>query len=184
MAEYLKDGRVRVRPMLGLWNQYERGSAEWAECVASHVQFSWEKFKEAGSPDWLLKALREAFDTSPPPWQLWPEEAHGNPAVWMRLVSGQSWADVEHQVVARSGRELWEPFAQALQQWEAKHRTHGGDRSNVSDAHVEPDGHSARGIRRRLQKRANAGDEQAKELVLLGPGVSRDTPALPPPPGW
>lgn len=56
-------------------------------------------------------------------------------------------------------RRIW---GQALQQWEAKHRTHGGDRSNVSDAHVEPDGHSARGIRRRLQKRANAGDEQAQ----------------------
>jgi hypothetical protein len=29
------------------------------------------------------------------------------------------------------------------------------------------DDESARGIRRRLQKRANAGDEQAKELVLV-----------------
>jgi hypothetical protein len=165
VAEFLNDGRVKTNVMLGLWAQYEKGSNQWAECLAMHVQTSLEKLKREGDPDWLLRALGEAFHADPPPWQLWPAEAKGNPETWIRLVSGQSWIDVEHQIVTRAGRELWEPFAQALQQWEAKHRTHGGDRSNPSDTGVDRDDESARGIRRRLQKRANAGDEQAKELV-------------------
>ena len=43
----------------------------------------------------------------------------------------------------------------ALQEWEAEHRKHGGDRSNVCDTDDDPrDQESARGIRRRIQKRA------------------------------
>jgi hypothetical protein len=51
---------------------------------------------------------------------------------------------------------------------------------SVTSSSEDRDHTEARGIRRRLQKRANAGDEQVKELVLLGPGVTAVTPALPP----
>ena len=51
----------------------------------------------------------------------------------------------------------------ALQEWEAENRKHGGDRSNVCDTDDDPrDQESARGIRRRIQKRAIAGDDQAQ----------------------
>jgi len=56
----------------------------------------------------------------------------------------------------------------ALQEWEAEHRMHGGDRSNGCDTPVETprDNQCARGIRRRLQRRAIAGDDQAQAVVL------------------
>ena len=40
-----------------------------------------------------------------------------------------------------------------LARWEAEHRTHGGDRSKPCVTGVDRDDDSARGIRRRLQKR-------------------------------
>ena len=49
----------------------------------------------------------------------------------------------------------------------AEHRKHGGDRSNGSDTSVasDRDHTKARGIRRRIQKRAIAGDDQAQAVV-------------------
>jgi hypothetical protein len=70
--------------------------------------------------------------------------------------------------VAVKGRdpEAWREIEERLAQWEAKHRTHGGDRSNGGDTPDGPRDHkSARGIRRRLVKRAQAGDTQAAALV-------------------
>ena len=68
-------------------------------------------------------------------------------------------------------RRIW---SQALQQWStpqvlrlaavAKHRTDGRpSRETSSDTGGLRDDESARGIRRRLQKRANAGDEQQRQ---------------------
>jgi len=54
----------------------------------------------------------------------------------------------------------------ALQEWEAEHRKHGRPPKGNPVCHTEiSDDQSARGIRRRLQKRAIAGDDQAQTIV-------------------
>lgn len=165
--KFTADGLVNVNHMLGPWEQYDRGSERWAEAIAAQLQHSVQRTIRDGDPVAVLLVLDEAFKESPHPWTVWPEEAKGNPETWVRMVTGKSWKDVEHLVRTRKGPEAWEPIAAELARWEAEHRTHGGDRSNGSDTPVDEDrDHTeARGIRRRLLKRANAGDDQAAALV-------------------
>jgi hypothetical protein len=92
------------------------------------------------------------------------------------MVTGKSWKDVEHLVRTRKGPEHWEPIAAELARWEADpkygrkagnptgaNQYTGGTSSDTGDC--SRDDESAPGIRRRLLKRANAGDDQAAELV-------------------
>ena len=56
----------------------------------------------------------------------------------------------------------------ALQEWEAENRKRTGrpKAEVVCDTHdLTKDGHCSRGIRRRIQKRAIAGDDQAQAIV-------------------
>jgi hypothetical protein len=164
--KFTTDGLVNVNHMLGPWEQYDRGSERWAEAIAAQLQHSVQRTVRDGDPVSVLLVLEEAFKESPHPWAVWPEEANSNPEVWVRLVTGKNWQDVEHLIRTRKGPEAWEPFAHALAQWEAEHRTHGGDRSKSGDTTLEQCiSNEARGIRRRLLKRANDGDEQASSLV-------------------
>jgi hypothetical protein len=69
-------------------------------------------------------------------------------------------------LIERRGPGTWAAISEKQAEWEAKNRTHGGDRSKGGDTPDGPrDNKSARGIRRRIQKRANDGDPQAIELV-------------------
>jgi len=74
-----------------------------------------------------------------------------------QVVTLKSWGEIEAAVKGRDP-EAWRDVEGHLALWEAKHRTHGGDRSKPSDTGVARDDESARGIRRRLVKRAQAGD--------------------------
>jgi hypothetical protein len=150
--------------MLGLWDKYKEGTEQWAECVGCHIQLSCDRLVEKGKPDHLVAALHAAMLSALPAWKLWPQEAAESPERWIQLLTGLTWAEVERLVKANADATVWEPFAQALQKWEAEHRTHGGDRSNASATCIDH-GTNARGIRRRLQKRANDGDELAEELL-------------------
>ena len=163
-TQFTPNGLVIFRPMIGPWDRHPVGSFEWAEAVSDHVQFNYQKLIQDGRPKQLVEVLREAIENEPHPWEVFPEEANGNPEEWMRLVTGVGWGEIEAEVKRRDP-DAWPAFAEKQAQWEAEHRTHGGDRSNVSDTDVERDQESARGIRRRIQKRANDGDEQAIELV-------------------
>jgi hypothetical protein len=172
--KFTTDGLVNVNHMLGPWEQYDRGSERWAEAIAAQLQHSVQRTVRDGDPVSVLLVLEEAFKESPHPWAVWPEEANGNPEVWVRLVTGKNWQDVEHLIRTRKGAEAWEPFAHALAQWEAEHRRPGAPdknqnaacgKTNPSDTGDGRDDESARGIRRRLLKRANDGDEQASSLV-------------------
>lgn len=177
--KFTPDGLLNVSSMLGPWEQYERGSERWAEAVAAHLQHSVRRVVDDGDPVSVLIVLEEAILRDPHPWTVWPEEAKGSPEAWVRMVTGHGWDDVARLVTTRKGPKAWEPFAQALTKWEAEHRnpgapkgnqnaakgkqkTNGSDTSNCSE---DRDHTQARGIRRRLQKRADAGDEQAAELV-------------------
>jgi len=175
---FAPDGQLILSPMIGPWEQYEHGSEKWAEAVATHLQLSVRRSLNDGDPVSVLIVLGEAVLSDTKPWTVWPEEAKGNPETWVQLVTGQRWEDIAHLVKTRKGADAWEPFAQALQKWEA-HPEHGrkpgnptganqysgGTGSDTSSSSDERDHTEARGIRRRLQKRADAGDQQAAELV-------------------
>lgn len=171
--KFTADGLVNVNHMLGPWEQYDRGSERWAEAIAAQLQHSVQRTIRDGDPVAVLLVLDEAFKESPHPWTVWPEEAKGNPETWVRMVTGKSWKDVEHLVKTRKTPEAWEPIAGELARWEAKHRTvetqpREGGRFAVgggAPADKPRDHKSTRGIRRRLLKRANAGDDQAAVLV-------------------
>lgn len=166
--KFTADGLVNVNHMLGPWEQYERGSEKWAEAIAAHLQHSMQRTLRDGDPVSVLLVLDEAFKESPHPWTVWPEEAKGNPETWVRLVTGKSWKDVEHLVKTRKGDEAWGPIAAELARWEPSHVKRGRpskENVSVTDNNAHANRESARGLRRRLQKRANAGDDQAAALV-------------------
>ena len=90
------------------------------------------------------------------------------------MVTLLTWPEVEQLVTSRLGPEVWGPFGKALAEWEAKHRTESeaaagrvrDDQGRFIQVGVTtPDGprdhKSTRGIRRRLQKRVQAGDATA-----------------------
>lgn len=91
-------GRLILSPMLGPWDRYEPGSEQWAEALAMHIQVDYRRLRHEGSTGYLVKAITEAVTADPPPWTVFPEEAKGNPEAWMRMVTGESWADVEAAV--------------------------------------------------------------------------------------
>jgi hypothetical protein len=115
--------------------------------------------------------LVRAVNTDYRPWEHWPEEARGNPDKYFRLVIGCSWAEARQVVIGQGGEEgmQWVRVIDgALQEWEALNRKRTGRprKEVVSVTHdISTDQQSARGIRRRLQKRAIAGDDQAQEIV-------------------
>ena len=169
---FAPDGQLILSPMIGPWEQYEHGSEKWAEAVATHLQLSVRRSLNDGDPVSVLIVLGEAVLSGSQPWTVWPEEAKGNPETWVRLVTGPGWKDIAPLVKTRKSEDAWRPFENALARWEAEHRTHGGDRSKPGVTGVDRDDDSARGIRRRLQKRADANDAHAIELVAqLGSGA-------------
>jgi hypothetical protein len=167
---FTPDGQVIVSPMVGPWDQYEKGSAKWAEAIAAHLQGTCRRTQDPTDPKRITMVLKEALFSDPPPWKVWPEEAKGNPEVWVRMVTLLTWEEVKGLVISRLDDHAWEPFETALSLWEVDHRCHGGDRKSQAFKSgvttLDPcESNEARGIRRRLQKRAKAGDEQATALV-------------------
>ena len=174
-TQFTPNGLVIFRPMIGPWDRHPVGSFEWAEAVSDHVQFNYQKLIQDGRPKQLVEVLREAIENEPHPWEVFPEEANGNPEEWMRLVTGVGWGEIEAEVKRRDP-EAWPAFAEKQANWESRNREPGAPVGNQNAAHEkttgsdtsgcsERDHTEARGIRRRIQKRANDGDEQAIELV-------------------
>ena len=174
-TQFTPNGVVIFRPMIGPWDRHPVGSLEWAEAVSDHVQFNYQKLIQDGRPKQLVEVLRQAIENEPHPWEVFPEEANGNPEEWMRLVTGVGWGEIEAEVKRRDP-DAWPSFAEKQAQWEAKNREPGAPDGNQNaacgkttvsdtDSCIDRDNESARGIRRRIQKRANDGDEQAIELV-------------------
>ena len=171
--KFRRDGLVNVDHMLGPFEKYDRGSQKWAEAIAAHLQHSVDIALRNGDPVSVLIVLKEAVLKDQHPWEVWPEEANGNPEAWVRMVTGKGWDEVAYIVKTRKGEAAWKPFEDALSLWQAEHRTwqaqpREGGRFTVDS--VTTDGvtvvsDDARGIRRRLVKRSLAGDEQAADLV-------------------
>lgn len=174
-AQFTPDGVLILSPMIGPWDRHEVGSSQWAEALAMHLQHNYKKLLHDGTTSALAQVLREAVSSNPHPWEVYPPQAKGDPEQWMRLVTGCGWKEIEEQMTRRDP-EVWREIAAKQSDWEA-HPEHGRKPGNPTGANQytggtssdtgdsSRDDESARGIRRRLQKRANAGDEQAAELV-------------------
>lgn len=169
------DGRIVFSAFLGPYSSYPEDSEERHAAFSRSVQSTFDRMQFA-HPERFATLLVRAVKADYKPWEHWPEEAKGSPDEYFRLVIGCSWAEARQVVIGQGGKEGLEWCAvidEALARWEAEHRTvetqsrkagrftAGSDTSNgESRDHV-----SATGIRRRLQKRANAGDEQAAALI-------------------
>jgi hypothetical protein len=176
---FTPDGKVIVNPMIGPWEKYERGSRQWAEAVVAHLQHSCSRTQDISDLKWMLAALKEACFADPAAWTVWPEEAKDDPRRWIEMATLCTWDDLAAVVQSRLGKDEWKPFAQALANWEAEYRTSGAPEGNqnaakekpkttlcdTEDCSGPPDWESAPGIRRRLLKRARAGDDQAVMIV-------------------
>jgi len=168
-----RNGRIVFNPLMGPYNSYPPGSEEWHVAFSRSVQSEFDRMQFAHPKDFAM-LLVKAVNTDYRPWEHWPEEANGSPDKYFRLVIGCSWDEARRLVIGQGGEEgmQWVRVIDgALQEWEAEHRTHeaqprqGGKFAVVCDAHDGEDKQSARGIRRRLQKRAIAGDDQARTIV-------------------
>jgi hypothetical protein len=170
--ELNKNGRIVFNPFLKPYDAYPHGSEEWHVAFSRSVQSEFDRMQFAHPKDFAL-LLVKAVNTDYRPWEHWPEEAQGSPDKYFRLVIGCSWDEARRLVIGQGGEEgmQWVRVIDgALQEWEAEHRTKGGDRRseafNLSVTEIEKtDWESAKGIRRRLQKRAIAGDDQAQAIV-------------------
>lgn len=178
-ARFDTDGRLVLSVMLGPYDRHPVGSREWAEGLTMHLQSSLDHLQRDSNPRRVLRILRDALTANPHPWQVYPEEAKGNPETWLRMATLLSWSELQAQV-ERLDPKGWAEIAAKQSAWEAdpEHGRKPGapagnqnaakdkEETTVSDTDdCSRDQESARGIRRRLQKRANAGDEQAAELV-------------------
>jgi hypothetical protein len=163
-----RNGRIVFNPMIGPYNSYPSGSKEWHVAFSRSVQSEFDRMQFAHPKDFAMLLVR-AVNTDYRPWEHWPEEAQGNPDKYFRLVIGCSWDEARRLVVGQGGEEgmQWVRVIDgALQEWEAEHRKHGRPaKETPSVTGVYRDDESARGIRRRLQKRAIAGDDQAQAIV-------------------
>ena len=162
------DGRIVFSAFMGPYTSYPEGSDDRHAAFARRVQSEYDRMQFAHPKDFAL-VLVKAVNTDYRPWEHWPTEARGNPDKYFRLVIGCSWDEARRVVIGQAGEDGLEwvrVIDGALQEWEAKYRRHGGDRSNVCVTDDDPrDQESARGIRRRIQKRAMAGDDQAQAIV-------------------
>lgn len=173
-----RNGRIVFNPMLGPYDSYPQGSEQWHVAFSRSVQSEFDRMQFAHPKDFAL-LLVKAVNTDYKPWEHWPEEAQGSPDKYFRLVIGCSWDEARRLVIGQGGEEgmQWVRVIDgALQEWEAEHRKPGNpnfgkpqpeDVPIMCDTHnrQDQDGHSTRGIRRRLQKRAIAGDDQAQAIV-------------------
>ena len=164
-----RNGRIVFNPLMGPYNSYPQGSQEWHVAFSRSVQSEFDRMQFAHPKDFAM-LLVKAVNTNYRPWEHWPTEAEESPDRYFRMVIGCSWDEARRLVIGQGGEEgmQWVRVIDgALQEWEAKNRMHGGDRSNARDTRVGDgrDVNEARGIRRRIQKRAIAGDDQAQAIV-------------------
>jgi len=173
------EGRIVFSPFLKPYTSYPFNTAEAQEAFCRSVQSEFDRM-QFSHPRHFASLLVKAVNTSCKPWEIWPTEAKKNPDQWFKLVIGCSWASARQTVIGQAGEEgrKWCAVIDgALQEWEAERRTDGNPTGNNQYKRVggtggdtprssEPRDHkSARGIRRRLQKRAIAGDDQAQKIV-------------------
>ena len=175
--ELNKNGRIVFNPFMKPYNSYPTGSEEWHAAFSRSVQSEFDRMQFAHPKDFAL-LLVKAVNTDYRPWEHWPTEAEKSPDKYFRLVIGCSWDEARRLVIGQGGEEgmQWVRVIDgALQEWEAENRKHGAPEGNqnaacekttvsVTDGCLR-DQESARGIRRRLQKRAIAGDDQAQAIV-------------------
>jgi hypothetical protein len=175
------EGRIVFSPFLKPYTSYPFDTAEAQEAFCRSVQSEFDRM-QFSHPKHFANLLVKAVNTSCKPWEIWPTEAKENPDQWFKLVIGCSWASARQTVIGQAGEEGREWCAvidRALQEWEAEHRTESeaavdrdrDDKGRFIQAPVTPgdgrdrDDDTSRGMRRRLQKRAIAGDDQAQAIV-------------------
>lgn len=174
-----RNGRIVFNPLMGPYNSYPQGSQEWHVAFSRSVQSEFDRMQFAHPKDFAM-LLVKAVNTDYRPWEHWPTEAEKSPDKYFRMVIGCSWDEARRLVIGQGGEEgmQWVRVIDgALQEWEAENRnpgapegnqnaaceqTTGGDTPSCSEPR---DNKSARGIRRRIQKRAIAGDDQAQAIV-------------------
>jgi hypothetical protein len=174
-----RNGRIVFNPLMGPYNSYPQGSQEWHVAFSRSVQSEFDRMQFAHPKDFAM-LLVKAVNTDYRPWEHWPTEAEKSPDRYFRMVIGCSWDEARRLVIGQGGEEgmQWVRVIDgALQEWEAKKRKAGGQEGNSNAAKNKQetivcvthdrsdDGHCSRGIRRRLQKRAIAGDDQAQAIV-------------------
>lgn len=166
--ELNKNGRIVFNPFMKPYDSYPPGSEEWHAAFSRSVQSEFDRMQFAHPKDFAM-LLVKAVNTDYRPWEHWPTEAQKSPDKYFRLVIGCSWDEARRLVIGQGGEEgmQWVRVIDgALQEWEAENRRHGGDRSKGSDTTLESCiSDDIRGIRRRLQKRAFAGDDKAQAIV-------------------
>ena len=172
------DGRIVFSAFMGPYTSYPEGSDDRHAAFARRVQSEYDRMQFAHPKDFAL-VLVKAVNTDYRPWEHWPTEARGNPDKYFRLVIGCSWDEARRVVIGQAGEDGLEwvrVIDGALQEWEAKHLKPGAPIGNQNAAacgetipcdtrNCSSNDQSARGIRRRIQKRAMAGDDQAQAIV-------------------
>jgi hypothetical protein len=167
-----RNGRIVFNPLMGPYNSYPQGSQEWHVAFSRSVQSEFDRMQFAHPKDFAM-LLVKAVNTDYRPWEHWPKEAEKSPDRYFRMVIGCSWDEARRLVIGQGGEEgmQWVRVIDgALQEWEAKNRKRTGRPKGalkvVRDTDDIPrDQESVQGIRRRIQKRAIAGDDQAQEIV-------------------
>ena len=164
-----RNGRIVFNPLMGPYNSYPQGSQEWHVAFSRSVQSEFDRMQFAHPKDFAM-LLVKAVNTDYRPWEHWPTEAEKSPDRYFRMVIGCSWDEARRLVIGQGGEEgmQWVRVIDgALQEWEAENTPKGRPALNVSvtDNKAHATRESAAGLRRRLQKRAIAGDDQAEAIV-------------------
>jgi hypothetical protein len=172
--------------MLGSYEDYPRGTPEWAEALAGYIQMHYQHATRTRDAELLVRDLKEALRERPYPWDVWPDVASPDGHAWLdRLLLESGWKEHLADLLARHDPGLHAVIAGLIAQVEAEVRTpgnpdpppkdeatgkfmrtvHTGSDTSSMDDGGGRDHTGAQGIRRRLQKRADEGDAQAQALV-------------------
>lgn len=160
-----RNGRIVFNPLMGPYNSYPPGSQEWHVAFSRSVQSEFDRMQFAHPKDFAM-LLVKAVNTDYRPWEHWPTEAEKSPDRYFRMVIGCSWDEARRLVIGQGGEEgmQWVRVIDgALQEWEAENVKPGPSQITCDTGYLDAD--DAQGIRRRIQKRAIAGDDQAQAIV-------------------
>lgn len=104
MARLILGGHHEYPPMLGPMEAVPVGSAEWAERLGLRIKHGVENIEHQGI-DRLEPLIRLVLDTTPSPWEVWPDPPCRTPDRFFQYAASTDCRDLAKLIAAYKGED-------------------------------------------------------------------------------